>query len=371
MDLLGLLRGQAAAGSGPPARGGAAARRRAASLRGGRLDTPRGRPRSLEEAVDDGVELGAPSASGWSTPTARGGTPRLRYSAHGAWAPASVDERAPGPIWRIPLAVAAAFAALVLVGCEPLFPDVEDWIADSETLARRFDARLGDLQSCLEEGDCDEVLDSEESVFAMCSWVASRGELAPERFEAAEWPRFDGLCESLDEMLAMPSADALGRIEELRMETDRISERIRDDIEPREREEAERGEGQETRRRTRSNTHSPRPASRRARTRERQVPRQQPETSAIARQRFPAPQRQPAFRPSIHGSGGSILGSVTGSTVEGPRPERVLTAVRAQQRTNAPHLEADVTMGVLAAGADQDVHPVAVGSLRPAGSPAR
>ena len=38
------------------------------------------------------------------------------------------------------------FAALVLVGCEPLFPDVEDWIADSETLARRFDARLGDLQ---------------------------------------------------------------------------------------------------------------------------------------------------------------------------------------------------------------------------------
>ena len=65
----------------------------------------------------------------------------------------------------------AAFAALVLVGCESLFPDVEDWIADSETLARRFDARLGDLQECLEEDDCGEVLDSEESVFAMCSWV--------------------------------------------------------------------------------------------------------------------------------------------------------------------------------------------------------
>ena len=148
----------------------------------------------------------------------------------------------PGPIWRIPLAVGAAFAALVLVGCGPLFPDVEDWIADSETLARRFDARLGDLQECLEEDDCGEVLDSEESVFAMCSWVGSRGELAPERFEAAEWPRFDGLCEGLEGVLAMPSADALRRIEELRVETDRISEGIRDDIEPREREEAERGE---------------------------------------------------------------------------------------------------------------------------------
>ena len=135
------------------------------------------------------------------------------------------------------------FAALVLVGCEPLFPDVEDWIGDSETLARRFDARLGDLQECLEEDDCGEVLDSEESVFAMCSWVGSRGELAPERFEAAEWPRFDGLCEGLEGVLAMPSADALRRIEELRVETDRISEGIRDDIEPREREEAERGEG--------------------------------------------------------------------------------------------------------------------------------
>ncbi len=217
-----------------------------------------------------------------------------------------------GPIWRIPLAVAAAFAALVLVGCEPLFPDVEDWIADSETLARRFDARLGDLQECLEEGDCDEVLDSEESVFAMCSWVASRGELAAERFEAAEWPRFDGLCEGLDGVLAMPSADALGRIEELRMETDRISERIRDDIEPREREEAERGKARKRGggRGATPTAGAPRAgATRRARTRERWVPRQQPETSAMGRQRFPAPQRQPAFRPSIHRSGGSILGS--------------------------------------------------------------
>ena len=149
----------------------------------------------------------------------------------------------PGPIWRIPLAVGAALAALALVGCEPLFPDIEDWIVDSETLARRFDARLGDLQECLEEDDCGEVLDSDESVFAMCSWVGSRGARAPERFEAAEWPRFDGLCEGLEGVLAMPSAAALRRIEELRVETDRISERIRDDIEPREREEAERGEG--------------------------------------------------------------------------------------------------------------------------------
>ena len=149
----------------------------------------------------------------------------------------------PGPIWRIPLAVGTACVALALAGCEPLFPDVEDWIADSETLARRFDARLGDLQECLEEDDCGEVRDSDASVFAMCSWVGSRGARAPERFEAAEWPRFDGLCEGLEGVLAMPSADALRRIEELRVETDRISERIRDDIEPREREEAERGEG--------------------------------------------------------------------------------------------------------------------------------
>ena len=34
----------------------------------------------------------------------------------------------------------------------------------------------------------------------------------------------------------LPKADALGRIEGLQAETDRISEGIRDDIEPRERE---------------------------------------------------------------------------------------------------------------------------------------
>ncbi len=135
-----------------------------------------------------------------------------------------------------------AFAALVLIGCSSLFPDVDDWIVDSEKLARRFDALLGDLQKCLELDDCDEVLDSEESVFVMCSWVRSRGELAPEGFEAAEWPRFDGLCEGLDGVLAIPRVDGLERIKELRVEPDRISQGIRDDIEPREREEAERDE---------------------------------------------------------------------------------------------------------------------------------
>ncbi len=139
------------------------------------------------------------------------------------------------------LAVAAALAALALAGCGSVFPDVEDWIADSDKLARRFDERLEDLRECLEEDGCGELLDSEESAFAMCSWVASRGELAPEGFEAAEWVRFDGLCEGLEGVLAMPGADALRRIEELRLEADRIREGIRDDIEPREREEAERG----------------------------------------------------------------------------------------------------------------------------------
>ena len=66
-----------------------------------------------------------------------------------------------------------------------LFPDVEDWIADSETLARRFDARLGDLKECVEQDNCDEALDAESGNFAMCSWVTSDGELAPEGFEAA------------------------------------------------------------------------------------------------------------------------------------------------------------------------------------------
>jgi hypothetical protein len=78
------------------------------------------------------------------------------------------------------LIAAAALAALALTGCERLFPDVEDWIADSETLARRFDARLGDLKECAEEDNCDEVPDTERGAFATCSWVASRGELAPE-----------------------------------------------------------------------------------------------------------------------------------------------------------------------------------------------
>ena len=69
----------------------------------------------------------------------------------------------------------------------------------------------------------------------MCSWVMSRGELAPEGFEAAEWQRFDTLCEELEGVLALPKADALLRIEDIQDETDRISEGIRADIEPRER----------------------------------------------------------------------------------------------------------------------------------------
>ena len=32
----------------------------------------------------------------------------------------------------------------------------------------------------------------------MCSWVMSRGELAPEGFEETEWHRFDTLCEGLE-----------------------------------------------------------------------------------------------------------------------------------------------------------------------------
>ena len=126
-------------------------------------------------------------------------------------------------------------AALALTGCQ-LFPDVEDWIVDSERLAQSFDKRLSDLKECVEEDSCDEVLDSERSVFAICSWVASRGELGPEGdYGAAEWWRFDGLCEGLEGVLALPKAEALDRIEELRAETDRISEGIRADIEPRER----------------------------------------------------------------------------------------------------------------------------------------
>ena len=149
------------------------------------------------------------------------------------------DEANAGLIRTVLLIAVAALAALALTGCERLFPDVEDWIADSETLARRFDARLSDLKECVEEDNCDEALDAERSAFAMCSWVTSRGELAPEGFEAAEWQRFDALCEGLEGVLALPKADALGRIEDLQVETDRISEGIRVDIEPRERGEVE------------------------------------------------------------------------------------------------------------------------------------
>ena len=138
------------------------------------------------------------------------------------------------------LAAVAVLAALALTGCESVLPDVADWIADSETLARRFDQRLGDLAQCVEEDNCGADLDSEESAFAMCSWVASRGKSAPEKFEAAEWYRFDRLCEGLEGVLELPPAEAIARIEGLRAETDRISEGIRRDIEPREREEEER-----------------------------------------------------------------------------------------------------------------------------------
>ena len=140
---------------------------------------------------------------------------------------------------KLLLIAVAALAALALTGCERLFPDVEDWIANSETLARRFDARLGDLKECVEEDNCNEALDTERGAFAMCSWVASRGELAPEGFEAAEWQRFDALCEGLEGLLELPKPDALQRIEDLQAETDRISEGIRADIEPRERGEVE------------------------------------------------------------------------------------------------------------------------------------
>ena len=94
-------------------------------------------------------------------------------------------------------------------------------------------------KECVEEDNCEEALDTERGVFVMCSWVMSRGELAPEGFEAAEWQRFDTLCEGLEGMLALPKADALLRIEDLQAETDRISEGIRADIEPRELEKVE------------------------------------------------------------------------------------------------------------------------------------
>ena len=149
------------------------------------------------------------------------------------------DPSSAGLIRTVLLIGVLAFSVLVLAGCERLFPDIEDWIVDSETLARRFDARLGDLKECVEQDNCDEALDTERGVFAMCSWVMSRGELAPEGFEAAEWERFDTLCEGLEGVLVLPKADALPIVGELQAETDRISEGIRDDIEPRERGEME------------------------------------------------------------------------------------------------------------------------------------
>ena len=131
----------------------------------------------------------------------------------------------------------AALAALTLTGCEGLLPDVDDWIADSDTLARRFGERLDDLKECVEGEDCDEALDTERGAPAMCSWVTSRGVLAPEGFEAAEWQRFDALCEGLEGVLALPRPEALRRVEHLQAEAERIREGIRADIEPREREE--------------------------------------------------------------------------------------------------------------------------------------
>ena len=139
-------------------------------------------------------------------------------------------------IRTVQLIAVVALATLVLTGCGRLFPDVEDWIADSEKLARRFDARLGDLKECVEEDNCGEALDTERGVFVMCSWVMSRGDLAPEGFEGAEWQRFDTLCEGLEGVMELPKADALLLIDDLQYETDRISEGIRADIEPRERE---------------------------------------------------------------------------------------------------------------------------------------
>ena len=101
------------------------------------------------------------------------------------------DPASAGLILTVLLIGVAALVALSLTGCDRLFPDVEDWIADSETLARRFDARLDDFKECVEEDNCDEALDTERGVFDMCSWVMSRGELAPEGFEETEWYRFD------------------------------------------------------------------------------------------------------------------------------------------------------------------------------------
>ena len=61
----------------------------------------------------------------------------------------------------------AALAALVLTGCEVL--RVDDWIVDSENLARRFDGQLGDLKQCVEDDNCEEAFDNQSGVFVMCS----------------------------------------------------------------------------------------------------------------------------------------------------------------------------------------------------------
>ena len=133
----------------------------------------------------------------------------------------------------------ASLVALSLTGSDRLFPNVKEWIPDSDTLARRSDARLDGFKECVEEDNCDEAVDTERGVLSMCSWVMSRGELAPEGYEVTELHRFDTLCEGLERVRELPKADALLRIEGLQAGTDRISEGIRADIGLREREEGE------------------------------------------------------------------------------------------------------------------------------------
>ena len=64
-----------------------------------------------------------------------------------------------------------------------------------------------------------------------CPRVTSRGKLS------TEWQRLEVLCERPEWVLALPKADVLGRTENLRAETDRISQGIRSEIELREREQ--------------------------------------------------------------------------------------------------------------------------------------
>ena len=65
----------------------------------------------------------------------------------------------------------------------------------------------------------------------MCSWVISRGELAPEGFEAAEWQRLDTLCEGLEGVPALAKADALLCMRAFRLRRTASAREIRDDIE--------------------------------------------------------------------------------------------------------------------------------------------